>query len=786
MNHRFFPSDRLRRLPSRGLSMLGSLVAVVCLLLTAMVPASAAQSGADFVGQQVCSGCHQREHALWQGSHHDWAMKPADATSVLGDFNNVSFDHYGEQTHFFTRDGGYWVTTDNARGEPETFRVEYTFGFYPLQQYLLHSGGGYLQALSVAWDSRPAAQGGQRWFHLYPDEAVPYSDVLHWTGPYQNWNGRCAECHSTNLQRNYNAAANTFATRWTEINVSCEACHGPGSRHVSLMQAAAKTADQQSTGGTHGFDRDLNPVGQWLFSSDAPTARNVQAAAAVHSPQGLSDQLSRCGSCHARRSLLDDPNRSGSFDQQHRLQLIEPPLYHGDGQIRDEVYELGSFLQSKMHQQGVVCSNCHEPHSLKLRAEGNGVCAQCHRPEVFDQPGHHHHPLGSTGAQCVSCHMPVTSYMVVDPRRDHSLRIPRPDLSVRYGTPNACNQCHTDQNADWASAAVDAWWQASGKTRRWHFSDDLLPALGGAEDASARLLKLAQMNSAPAIVQASALAALADRLSPQAIPVARTQLAHRDPMVRAAAVGVLAELPAAERWQMVRPLVNDRSKQVRLAVAEHSADVLLDGASTAERAAWQSVQQEYQTYLQQHLYAASGQMALGMYQLRQGHLAGAAAAYRQALILDKSYISGYVNLADVHRQTGAENQAQAVLREGLAVLPEAATLHHALGLAQVRSKDYTSARDSLAEAARLEPNHAYYGYVHGLILQQLGQEGAAVAEWQRVLQRHPGDTQVLTALLAHSQRQGDRQQMLGYARRLLVQAPDDPRWQQLVLQLQQP
>lgn len=783
-------SDCLRTLLS--CARVAALLAAIAISLNALLTVAAETEPADFVGRQVCSGCHQQEDALWQGSDHDWAMRVADSSSVLGDFNEVTFDHYGEQTRFSVRDGQYWVTTDNASGEQQDFRVEYTFGFYPLQQYLLATGGGHLQALSVSWDSRPADEGGQRWFHLYPDEPIPFNDALHWTGPYQNWNGRCAECHSTNLQRNYNPADNTFATRWSEINVSCEACHGPGSRHVSLMTAKGQTsgktvtaASHQSEADHHGFDRSLDPVGQWLFSDTAATAHNAEAAAT------RSDQLSACGSCHARRSLLGNLSLRGrqnlpdSFDQKHRLQLIEQPLYYGDGQIRDEVYELGSFMQSKMHQNGVVCSNCHEPHSLKLRAEGNNVCAQCHRPDVFDRPAHHHHPAGSTGAQCVSCHMPQTTYMVVDPRRDHSLRIPRPDLSVRYGTPNACTQCHTEQSADWAGDAVEQWLRASGKSRQWHYSDDLLPALNGAEDAGARLMKLAMLNRLPALIQASAVAALADHLSPQALLVAQTQLHHRDPLVRAAAVGVLAALPPEQRWQDLRPLLNDPSKQVRLAVAEHSVDADVSGSPAAERARWQALQQEYQAYLQQHLYAASGQMALGVYRLRQGDLPAAQAAYQQALTLDSSFLGGYLNLADLYRQTGEENKAEAILRRGLKALPQAPALYHALGLSQVRSKHYEAALQSLASAAQLAPDHAHYGYVYGLILQQLGQEEAAAAEWRRVLQQHPGDSEVLTVLFIHSQRKGDQQQMLAYAERLLAQAPADARWQQIVQQLQQ-
>ena len=151
---------------------------------------------------------------------------------MLGNFQNITLQHFGVVTRFFRRGKEYWVETDNAKGRPEAFKIEYTFGAYPLQQYLVAFPGGRYQALTVSWDSRPKAQGGQRWFHLQAGERVAYGDPLHWTGPYYNWNSRCAECHSTGLRKNYDSAQDTYATTWTDMNVACEACHGAGGEHV--------------------------------------------------------------------------------------------------------------------------------------------------------------------------------------------------------------------------------------------------------------------------------------------------------------------------------------------------------------------------------------------------------------------------------------------------------------------------------------------------------------------------------------------------------------------------
>jgi tetratricopeptide (TPR) repeat protein len=759
-------------LPSQPIAAFLWLLAGLCLSSQLFAAAPA------FVGNSSCKGCHDSEYQLWKGSHHDWAMQPASDNTVLGDFNDVSFEHYGEMTRLHRDGDRFLVTTNNAQGEPQTFEVAYTFGFYPLQQYLLPVGDGRLQALSVSWDSRPKAEGGQRWFHLFPHEAIPFDDPLHWTGSYFTWNSRCAECHSTNLERNYNAASNSYETRWSEINVSCEACHGPASEHLKLAQ------NGQLAENSTGFSRTLEPVGNWLYQQGLPTAINPQATQLQQQLQQQHPQLSVCGSCHARRSLMADQDEDGEFHQKHNLQLLQAPLYHADGQILDEVYVLGSFLQSKMHQQGVVCSNCHEPHSLELRAPGNGVCAQCHSPQRFDTPDHHHHPVGSDGASCANCHMPETTYMVVDPRRDHSLRIPRPDLSVRYGTPNACTQCHNDKPAEWAADAVGHWLKdtkgSDKSTSAWHFSDDLVPALSGSADAQSRLMKLAMSNSIPALVQASAVDALSGYLDQRSLLVAQTQLNHSDAMVRTAAIGLLAALPPEQRWQELKPLLSDSSKQVRLELARQLLDIDTAILSENDKRQHQLLLQEYWQVLQMHLDTPNGQMNLGLYQMATGHPEKARAAYEQALAFNDSHLGAYLNLADWYRQQKDETAAEQTLVAGLKRLPEVAALHHSLGLLQVRQQNYPAARESLGKAAQLEPENAHYGYLYGLILQRLQQPTEALVQWQQALKYQPNHRNLLLSLLNLTQTQGQWTLARDYAQRLAELEPDNPQWRQVL------
>ena len=401
---------------------------------------SGAPREADYVGRQACSECHPQQLKLWTGSHHDLAMQPAAAGAVLGDFDDTTFTYGAVTSTLFRRDGSYFVRTDGPDGALHEYRVAYTCGVFPLQQYLVEFPRGRYQVLGIAWDTRPAGEGGQRWFHLYPDERVDHRDVLHWTGPHQNWNFMCAECHSTNLRKNYRAAEDRFETAWSEIDVSCEACHGPASRHVEWARKAAK--GRRTGDPTLGLVVTLKDAsgGAWAFEPKTPVARRTR-------PLASRVEVETCGRCHARRAQLWPEYRHGQpLEDTHRVALIEEGPYHADGQILDEVYEYGSFVQTRMYREGVTCSDCHEPHSLRLRFEGSTLCARCHLSSKYDAREHHFHKPGSEGARCVSCHMPERMYMVVDGRRDHSFRVPRPDLSAALGTPNACNDCHKDRS----------------------------------------------------------------------------------------------------------------------------------------------------------------------------------------------------------------------------------------------------------------------------------------------------------------------------------------------------
>ncbi|MDX1345904.1 MAG: multiheme c-type cytochrome, partial [Sedimenticolaceae bacterium] len=425
--------------------------AILLALLSLFIVPVHASASADYVGGESCAECHSEQVMQWSGSHHDLAMQVATEKTVLGNFDNASMEHYGITSKFFRNGDRFMVRTEGPDGKLQDYEVTYTFGVYPLQQYLVPFPDGRLQALPLAWDSRSKEEGGQRWFHLYPNERIGPGDELHWTGPQQNWNYMCAECHSTDLKKNYDQASDTFDTTWSEINVSCEACHGPGSQHVAW---ARKEQGSDKYSETMGLVAEFNERKDAAWTMDPKTGNALR-----NKPRTTDSEIEVCAQCHSRRSSISQDYVPGKPFMDHYVpSLLVDGLYHADGQIDDEVYVYGSFLQSKMYAAGVTCSDCHEPHSLALRSPGNGVCAQCHLPAKYDSKSHHFHEPGSEGASCAECHMPPKNYMVVDPRHDHSMRIPRPDLSVKLGTPNACNNCHADRDAGWAAQQVKTWY----------------------------------------------------------------------------------------------------------------------------------------------------------------------------------------------------------------------------------------------------------------------------------------------------------------------------------------
>ena len=707
----------------------GALVASAAFVIVGLGSTSTSRLGAAgapaFVGEAACASCHAREAAAWAGSHHRHAMEPANASTVLGDFADASVTYAGVTSALFRRDGKYMARTDGPDGALHDYEVSDTFGVAPLQQYLVRFPDGRLQALELAWDTT-----GKRWFHLYPDEHVDHTDPLHWTGATENWNYMCADCHSTNVRKSWSEQTRSYATTFAEVSVSCEACHGPGSRHVSW--ANTSPADRPADDGL-AIALDERAGVSWTRDPVTHEPRRSRTRTSQR-------EIEMCARCHARRGLLHEDSVHGQpVGDDYNVAVLDDALYYPDGQIKGEVYEYGSFIQSRMFAEGVTCSDCHDPHQPELQTSGSNVCLRCHDAGRYASAKHHFHREDSAGAQCVACHMPAATYMVVDPRRDHSLRVPRPDLSVALGVPNPCNGCHADRTAAWAAGQVERWYGhvPSGLQQ---FADALAAGARGEPGADHALAALIADRRQPAIARATAIDRLG--LAPQTLPVVRDALGDPDALVRRAAVHALADLDPRPRADLVAPLLDDPVRAVRIDAATALAGTPVHGASleraTAELVAAQQLggdRPESHTTLAT-LYA------------RQHHADRAEVELVRALAIDPAFAPAAINLADLYRALGRDAAGETVLREALAHVPGDAAMLHALGLVLVREHRTDDAIASLGAAARLGADNPRYGYVYAVALHDASRRDEALRELDTVVRRHPYDRDALSAQVA--------------------------------------
>jgi predicted CXXCH cytochrome family protein len=721
---------------------------------------SVTESITGYAGRSRCAGCHETETALWRGSHHDLAMARVSEESVLGDFSDTTFAAAGERSRFFRRDGGWWIEITAEDGPTQTHRVAYAFGADPLQQYLVEMPDGRLQAYGVAWDTRPAEAGGQRWFHVYGDDPPRPGESIHWTGIDQNWNYMCADCHSTGYRKNYDAGADRFASEWSDIDVACEACHGPGAAHAAWAEAGANGPDP-------GFPADLSQENRrWVSGADSPT---VRAEGNVNR-----QEVEACGRCHARRTTLREPYAHGRpLADSFMPAFLTEPLYHPDGQIRDEVYVYGSFLQSRMYAAGVSCGDCHDPHSLQLRAEGDQVCARCHQPAHFEAAGHTRHQPGPDAPGCRDCHMPAQTYMVVDPRRDHSFRVPRPDLAASLGVTDACGTCHSDRPAGWTAAAVRDWLGRDAEGLQT-FAETFRLAGQGWPDAVPGLLAVIDDDAQPAIVRGTALGMLGGFPGRESFTRVAAGVYDEDPLVRLGAVDGAEAFPPEARRPLLEPLLTDPVLAVR---AEAGRSLAAVNPANLSPSAGNALRQALADYVEIQRFNADrpeARLNLGNLYADAGDFATAEDQFRAALALAPAFVPAWNNLADVQRATGDEAGAEETLRAGLEAVAEPAGLQHALGLLLVRSGRREEALEWLGRAAGSGVANPRFGYVHAVALHDLGRPDEAIRELERVHELRPSDADVLAALATYLREAGRYAEGLRYAERLVALQPDNP------------
>ncbi len=718
---------------------------------------------AIFVGREKCITCHKKEHDAWKDSHHDNAMDIANENTVLGNFNNAEFVHKGITSHFYKKDKKFYVNTQGSDGRMYDFQIAYTFGVTPLQQYLIPFEGGRLQCLPIAWNTQE-----KKWYHLYPNEKIKPTDWLHWTRQGQNWNSMCSECHSTNLKKKYDLKTEAYNTTWSEIDVSCEACHGPGSLHVEWA--------------------DLPELARPDINNDALVVRTYNMDA--------KELAELCARCHSRRSMFSD-YRHDCQDMMDNIvpELIRETLYFPDGQIQDEVYVYGSFVQSKMYSKNVKCSDCHDIHSLKLVKNGNTLCLTCHRADMYDTKNHHFHkkkgekgdPVKSTtgkvisevgeGAECIKCHMPGKYYMGPDYRHDHSIRIPRPDLSITLKTPNACNQCHRNKNNQWSVDHITKWY---GINRRPHYGTILAEGRKGTPEVQNDLVNLAGDQLFPVIVRATALLLLSSYPYEVKSPAFNKALASEDALIRHTAVRHYNPPDPKEKINQLIPILYDPVRAVRMEAAMSLTSVPRNNFNPDQKEAFQTALLEYENAMEYSSDFSFSGLNLGNMYVNLGQPEKAENAYKRAIKIAEEFYPAKINLAMLYNKLGKNSKAEELLRDVAETEPDSFDTLYSLGLLLAEEKKYKEAIIFLEKAAKGLPKRARIHYNLGLLLQFLKKDSKAEAALLKALDMEPDNMDFLYATADHYIKRGKHDKAKKIAETIIEKFPESTLGQNLL------
>ncbi|MES2475594.1 MAG: HEAT repeat domain-containing protein [Verrucomicrobiota bacterium] len=661
---------------------------------------------AQYAGSKTCVECHAGEFEKWHPSNHGQAERDISPQQDNPFFSPKRTHTEGDKTTdlFVDADGLAKILTEGLDKKRHTYQPVRVIGNDPLRQFLIPAPGGRLQTCDISLDPIK-----NEWFDVYSGDPREPGDWGHWTGQGMNWNAMCATCHNTRLRKNYEPRSNSYRTTMAEMSVSCESCHGPMKKHVEWQKNPPKEAAKD------------------------PTLKKLTR-----------DQITEtCAACHARRAeLTGDPVPGESFFDHHSLTLTdETDTFYPDGQVRGENYEYTSFVASKMHHAGVRCMDCHDPHTNKLVSPGNQLCMNCHAGGREDFPtapiispaDHSHHGVDSTGNQCISCHMPVTTYMQRDPRHDHGFTIPDPKLTQEFGVPNACNRCHTDKDAAWAVSAMKNFYgekpDSPARARA------LLVARARQGNPAARDGLVALLASEPiAAWRGSAIHLLRRWVREPAVNSALVKrLSDDSPLVREAAVRALGEAVQnaadASLADAIRPLLDDPIRAVRIAAAWALCESL-DLSSKAGR--------ELIHMLDHNADQPTGRMQLGQFAMRRGDSAGAIRQIRKAIEWDPNSPPFHHDLAILLSSAGDMKGATESLRKAIALDAANPEYHFKLALSLNETGDKPGTIAALRETVSLDPSYSRAWYNLGLALSQ-NQPQEAIAALRRGEKADPND-----------------------------------------------
>jgi predicted CXXCH cytochrome family protein len=738
--------------------------------------AAAAKPATKPLPSANCRACHEEIFKAWSPSDHAHAHRPVDATADADAFVPArDLSAHGVDYHLGWKNGKPEISEKRGNAPPQSYPADFVLGYRPLRQYIVPLGGGRYQAAELAFD--PAKK---EWFNVFADERRQPGEWGHWRGRGMNWNSMCAHCHFTDFNKNYDVARDTYSSTWLEHGVGCMQCH-------------AEIPATCSKGGAGSPSRpDLK---------SAPHAKARPGRLGEPAPPSEIAKLKRaqetCAPCHARNELLTGKLQpGGAFHDYQRLTLpVEANVFYPDGQVRDEDFNYTSLLTSRMGgKAGVTCMDCHDPHSTRtlLPATDNALCMRCHatpgpnNAPVIDPLAHSHHKAGSVGNQCISCHMPTTTYMQRAPRHDHGFLKPDPLLTKELGIPNACSRCHADQTIDWSIKHADEWYGAKMNSRQrerarivaaaqhWN-GNPTAPPSDHADDAAVaqKLLALVASEDVPAW-KATLLLLTRHYLAtePRVIATARTALADTDPLVRSAAVQVLASVPSEAAT--IRPLLSDPTRLVRLDAA---------WALSAELAENSPIRRELDAYLAVSADQPAGRLRIAQDLFNRGRAAEAEAPLRKAAEWDPNSAGIHDTLGFVLSEVGKPAEAAASLWRAAQLSPTDATPAFNAALAFAQAGKLPDAELALRETLRRNPRHDRAHYNLGLLLNQTGRVPDAIVALENAERLAPRVADYPYARATILMQRGDRDGALTATRRALQIDPANAAARELLTRL---
>lgn len=733
-------------------------------------------SRTDFTGSTSCIECHAKFYELWSTSFHGLAMQPITLSFIE---NKIKIN----QEEIFMEDGYFKAIVQDTtlfiqerRADSTTYyRVIWALGGKNVYYFLTDLDGGRLQTLPIAfnvktgvWYNNP--ESAIRHFpHM--DEAAINDEALPWKHRQYTFNTSCYSCHVSQLSNNFDLKSNTYQTNWNEAGINCETCHGPASEHVK----AARIAEKRGVALT-----DMKLITTTNFT---PEQHNAS-----------------CAPCHAKMRPITPSYLPGDryFDN-YDLITLENNDFYPDGRDLGENYTMtGWHMNTCAKKSEIHCVTCHTSSGrYRYKSDdlisANKACTTCHTDKEANYEAHTHHAFGEKSIKCIDCHMPQTQFghMV---RSDHSFRPPMPKASIEFSSPNACNICHTDRDAQWSQHHLLKWKKDNGYQEKTLDAARLLvDARTGKWENKMATLNAISTNKYGEVYTTSylrLLTSLNDTVKKQAIYDA---LASEYPLVRSAAAEALNGFTDSETKKVLLKAAQDDIRLVRLASAIPLTQFDISHFQPEEQAIVDSVMNEYTKSLVARTDDWSAHYNLGNFYQNTRQIDNAIASFNNASKLAPEIIQPLVNSSYLLSVTGQTNEAKLKLEQALKAEPlnEAANYNYGLLMAELKQMDRAekalrnvlknnktnaSAAYNLAiivsaynltEACELsriayesEPEQAKYGYSYAYFLAQTGMNTEAIKVLGNEIKAHPEYASSLFLLINIYQTEGNIKQAI--------------------------